>query len=262
MKVLVTGSAGHLGEALVRALGSRVTRSSVSTSSSRRSRPRSARSSIATACALHGGGRRVLHTATLHKPHVGCHDRQAFVDTNVTGTLNLLEEAVAAGVEQLRLHEHDERLRTGAHPAAGRTRRVDHRGGLAGSAERLRRHEVAAEDLCELVHREHGLPCLVLRTSRFFPEDDDREDGDAYDDANVKVNELLYRRVDIADVVEPTCSRWSARRNRLRSVHRQRDHAVLAERPRRAADGRPAVVARHVPGYEDEYAAARLEDVP
>ncbi len=40
----------------------------------------------------------VLHAATLHKPHVGSHDRQAFVDTNVTGTLTLLEEAAAAGV--------------------------------------------------------------------------------------------------------------------------------------------------------------------
>ena len=37
----------------------------------------------------------VLHAATLHKPHVASHSRQAFVDVNVTGTLNLLEAAVA-----------------------------------------------------------------------------------------------------------------------------------------------------------------------
>lgn len=35
----------------------------------------------------------VLHTATLHKPHVATHPAQAFVDTNITGTLTLLEEA-------------------------------------------------------------------------------------------------------------------------------------------------------------------------
>jgi len=35
----------------------------------------------------------VLHAATLHKPHVGWHTRQDFVDTNLTGTLDLLEEA-------------------------------------------------------------------------------------------------------------------------------------------------------------------------
>ena len=53
------------------------------------------------------------------------------------------------------------------------------------------------------MHRDQGLPVLILRTSRFFPEGDDRDDvRTAFDDANLKVNELLYRRVDIEDVVE------------------------------------------------------------
>ena len=57
-------------------------------------------------------------------------------------------------------------------------------------------------DLCELISRDHGLPCLILRTSRFFPEGDDRDDvRSTYDDLNLKVNELLYRRVDLEDVV-------------------------------------------------------------
>ena len=42
----------------------------------------------------------------------------------------------------------------------------------------------------------------MLRTSRFFPEaDDDPRVAAAYDVANAQVNELLYRRVDIEDVV-------------------------------------------------------------
>ena len=52
-----------------------------------------------------------------------------------------------------------------------------------------------------------------MRTSRFFPEADDRDDvRSTYADLNLKVNELLYRRVDLEDVVTPTCSRWSKRR--------------------------------------------------
>ena len=43
----------------------------------------------------------VLHTATLHKPHVASHTRQDFIDTNITGTLNLLEEAASAGIGSL-----------------------------------------------------------------------------------------------------------------------------------------------------------------
>ncbi len=45
--------------------------------------------------------------------------------------------------------------------------------------------KLAAENLCELVHEDHGLPCLVLRTSRFFPEEDDRRAvREAYADEN------------------------------------------------------------------------------
>src|SRR4030095_8013416 len=62
--------------------------------------------------------------------------------------------------------------------------------------------KIAAEGLCELFHRNHGLPCLILRTSRFFPEEDDHAQTRAhYEDANAKANEFLFRRVDIADVV-------------------------------------------------------------
>ena len=62
--------------------------------------------------------------------------------------------------------------------------------------------KAAAEDFCQLFHRNQGLPCIVLRTSRFFPEEDDNpEVREAYKDANVKANEFLYRRVEIEDVV-------------------------------------------------------------
>src|SRR6202042_918141 len=61
--------------------------------------------------------------------------------------------------------------------------------------------KVAAESLCELFHRDQGLPVVILRTSRFFPEADDVSAiADAYDLANVQANELLYRRADIEDV--------------------------------------------------------------
>ncbi|MBV8673919.1 MAG: NAD(P)-dependent oxidoreductase, partial [Acidobacteriaceae bacterium] len=60
----------------------------------------------------------------------------------------------------------------------------------------------AAEDLCQLFFRNQGLACVVLRTSRFFPEEDDRKAvREAFTDENVKANEYLYRRVDIEDVV-------------------------------------------------------------
>jgi UDP-glucose 4-epimerase len=144
----------------------------------------------------------VIHAATLHKPHVGTHGRQEFVDTNMTGTLNLLEEAVAAGVSRF--------VFTSTTSAFGRALAPPEGAPTAWITEDVAPvprnvygvTKSAAEDVCELVHRDHGLPCLILRTSRFFPEADDRADmRAAYEDANLKLNELLYRRVDLEDVV-------------------------------------------------------------
>jgi UDP-glucose 4-epimerase len=62
--------------------------------------------------------------------------------------------------------------------------------------------KVMAENLCELTHRQYRLPVVVLRTSRFFPEEDDNPDVRRhYENANAQLNELLYRRVDIEDAV-------------------------------------------------------------
>ena len=62
--------------------------------------------------------------------------------------------------------------------------------------------KTAAENLCELASWDLGLPIVILRAARFFPEPDDLDEiSSAYVDENVKANEFLYRRVDIEDVV-------------------------------------------------------------
>jgi nucleoside-diphosphate-sugar epimerase len=143
----------------------------------------------------------VLHTATLHKPHIGSHDRQAFVETNITGTLVLLEEAVAAGVGSFVFTSTTSAFGRALSPLPGAPAAW-----ITEDVTPVPRNiygvtKTAAEDLCELVSRDHELPVVVLRTSRFFPESDDRDEvRAAYDDANVKANEFLYRRVDIEDV--------------------------------------------------------------
>jgi UDP-glucose 4-epimerase len=49
----------------------------------------------------------VIHTATLHKPHVATHAYQDFIDTNITGTLNLLEEAKRQGSKGIYFYQYD-----------------------------------------------------------------------------------------------------------------------------------------------------------
>jgi UDP-glucose 4-epimerase len=202
-KILVTGSAGHLGEALVRVLQSanhEVVGLDLINSEFTKEVGSIADRDHVRRCIK--GVDAVLHTATLHKPHVSTHSRQSFVDTNITGTLNLLEEAVSAGTQSFVFTSTTSAFGSALTPPADSP--------AAWVTEDVRPipkniygvTKTAAEDLCELFHRGSRLPLLILRTSRFFPEEDDnRETRQAYEDGNVKANEFLYRRVDIEDVV-------------------------------------------------------------
>jgi UDP-glucose 4-epimerase len=204
VRVLVTGSSGHLGEALVRVLrddGVEVVGVDVLASPWTDVVGSLVDRALARRCVE--GADAIVHAATLHKPHVGSHGRQAFVDTNVTATLHLLEEAVTARVGRFVFTSTTSAFGRALVPPPGAPAAwidedvVPVPRNIYGVTKR------AAEDLCELVHRDHGLPCLILRTSRFFPEGDDRDEiRGAYEDANVKVNELLYRRLDLADLVD------------------------------------------------------------
>ena len=100
MRVLVTGSAGHLGEALMRVLphsDHEAIGLDIKSSPFTHHVGSITQRSFVNQCVQ--GVDAVLHTATLHKPHIATHSRQDFVDTNITGTLNLLEEAVSMGVK-------------------------------------------------------------------------------------------------------------------------------------------------------------------
>ncbi len=144
----------------------------------------------------------VLHTATLHKPHVITHSRQQFIDTNITGTLNLLEEAALAGVGAFIFTSTTSTFGGALTPPAGAPAAWITEDVVPEPKNIYGVTKTAAEDLCNLFYRKQKLPCLVLRTSRFFPEEDDQKEvRDAYDDANIKTNEFLYRRVDVEDVV-------------------------------------------------------------
>jgi nucleoside-diphosphate-sugar epimerase len=57
--------------------------------------------------------------------------------------------------------------------------------------------KLAAEHLCRMHFLAHGLNCVILRTSRFFPENDDTLTG--LSGENLKANEFLYRRLSVED---------------------------------------------------------------
>src|SRR6476646_9589695 len=145
----------------------------------------------------------LIHAATLHKPHVGTHSRQAFVDTNITGTLTVLEAALEAGVSGVVFSSTTSVYGGALVPADGQPAAWIDEDVVPVPKNIYGVTKKSAEDLCELFFRSRGLRCLVLRISRFFPEaDDDEARRSQYDDLNLKVNEYLHRRVDLADAVD------------------------------------------------------------
>jgi len=203
MKVLVTGSGGHLGEALMRSLRARGdTAIGLDIKPSMFTDHVGSVTDAVLVRRCMAGVDAVLHAATLHKPHVATHARQAFIDTNVSGTLNLLEAAVHANVCAF--------IFTSTTSAFGAALTPPPEAPAAWITEDVVPvpkniygvTKIAAENLCELMHRLERLPCVVLRTSRFFPEDDDSEATRVdFLNANAKANEFLNRRVEIEDVV-------------------------------------------------------------
>jgi UDP-glucose 4-epimerase len=256
MKALVTGSAGHLGEALVRTfsdsgrevVGVDVLDSPFTTVVGSIADRRLVRRCMA-------GVRAAFHAAALHKPHVATHSRQDFVDVNVTGTLNLLEEAASAGVASFVFTSTTSVFGDALVPPAGAPAAWVTEDVAPAPKNIYGVTKAAAEDLCQLFHRNHGLACLVLRTSRFFPEaDDDRRVRDAYDDGNVKANEYLYRRVEIQDVVDAhlLASGRAAAIGFRKYIISATTPFLPEDLPELRVDA-PRVVRRRVPEYEAEY---------
>ena len=256
MEILVTGSSVHLGEALVRTLrgqGHPVVGIDVKPSPFT-----DVVASITDREAVRralGRAKAVLHTASLHKPHLATHSKQDFIDVNVTGTLVLREEAAAAGVGSFVYTST-----TSAFGAALRPPKGSPAAWITEDAVGIPRNmygvtKTGAEDVCQIFDGRDGMRCVVLRTSRFFPEEDDRREiRDGYYEANTKANEFLYRRVDIEDVV----SAHLAVLERGAAIPFDR-YIISATTPFLREDlpelGTDAerVLRRRVPGYEEVY---------
>ena len=246
-----------------------------------RRRRRRGRRARPAALAVHDAGRldrrpRARPAARSRAPTPSCTPRRCtsptsarirartFVDTNVTGTLTLLEEAVAAGVGRF--------VFTSTTSAFGRALTPPPGAPAAWVTEDVAPvprniygvTKTAAEDVCELVHRDHGLPVVILRTSRFFPEPDDRDEVRAALPRRQPEGQraaLPARRPRGRRQRAPLRAR-ARRRHRLRPLHRQRHHAVHAATtsPSCTRDARP-VVARHAPALRGPLRAAGLADV-
>lgn len=204
MHALVTGSSGHLGEALVRTLrahGARVVGLD--------SRPGAWTDVVGSVTdpglmrEVMAGVEVVFHMAALHKPQLAFLPGQAFVDTNISGTNTVLEAAVAANVRAFVMTSSTTVFGDALIPPAEQPAAWIDESMVPIPKNMYGVTKAAAENLCQLAHRNEGLACVVLRTARFFAEGDDMPNHyDGRSDDNIKANEYACRRVALEDAVD------------------------------------------------------------
>lgn len=203
MKILVTGSSGNLGKAL--AIRCKEKGYNVIGLDRKPSEETNVVCNIIDKeeidCCMEGVDI-VFHTATLHKPHMVTHTYSEFIETNTIGTHNLLNSASKNNIKKFIFSSTTSVYDDILTPNQGRPSSWIDENRLIESKNIYGSTKLGAEELCRVFSRNHRLNCIVLRLSRFFYEDDDNpEIRKNYSADNAKVNELLYRRADIDDVV-------------------------------------------------------------
>lgn len=168
MRILITGSSGQLGAEIARQLASQHTIIGIDLMEGAWTHHHISVVDREGVRALMQGIDAVIHVASLHAPHLATTSKHAFIDVNITGTLNLLEAAAEGGVRRfvytsttslygfaLIPHEQAVWVTEDLAPQPRDMYDITKR---------------AAEELCQHFARAYGLPTICLRTSRFFPE--------------------------------------------------------------------------------------------
>ena len=204
----------------------------------------------------------IVHAAARHKPHIETHDNSEFVAVNVQGTLNLLEEAVAEGSKVDRfVFTSTTSLMISQKIRDGRTGGAKEAIWIDETLSQLEPRNIygvtkrAAEEMCRLFNHLHGLPIVILRTARFFPEEDDMAHAIAQSGENTKANEFLFRRLSVEDAAEahvvalaraPQIGFDTFIISAMTPFARGDCRALIADAP--------SVVARYFPDYREKYA--------
>ena len=263
MRVLLTGSSGWLGRFLaprLRAKGHEVTGLDVAPGVDTDVIGSVADRALVDRLFAERGIEAVIHAGALHKPDIVRYPRETFRAVNVEGTRNLLDAAVAAGNDRFLFTSTtslmiSDTVRAGKEGGAERAFWIDEDFEPLEPRNVYGETKLEAERLCRRAHDAHGLAIPVLRTGRFFPEEDDTHRD--LTGENRKANELLGRRLTVEDAADAHLAALE------RAPALGFDTFILAaptpfarEESEELIRDAPAAIARHFPDAAELYARA------
>jgi len=189
MRILLTGSSGQLGAAIAEKLSSDHSILGIDLAPGEHTTHVGSITDRELVFSLCKGVDSIIHTASLHAPHLNSHSKKAFIDVNVQGTLNLLEAAVKHGIHRF--------VYTSTTSLYGHAM-VPHEKAVWVTEELIPEPrdiyditKIATENLCRLFSLNHNLSAISLRVSRFFPESE-----------YLMAIYRLYRGIDVGDAAE------------------------------------------------------------
>ncbi len=128
----------------------------------------------------------IIHTCSLHAPHLKTYSSEEFISTNINGTLNLLKSAIE---NKIRRFVYTSTTSLYGHAMVSTKQAVWVTEDLLPRPRDIYDvTKIAAEGLCEIYANNYDLPCISLRVSRYFPESD-----------YLLAIYRLYRGVDVRD---------------------------------------------------------------
>jgi nucleoside-diphosphate-sugar epimerase len=242
VKVLVTGSSGQLGAEVVRQLGGAAVGLDL--------KHGPGTTHLGNLCdrgkvsELVRGVEAIVHTASLHAPHVRVWSKQDFVDVNIAGTLTLLEAAAAAGVKTFIYTSTTSLYGAALEPrdeAVWVTEELTPRARDIYDATKI-----AAEDLCRVFAREKGMTIVSLRVSRFF--DEGPEKMAVY---------RLFRGGDVRDFARAHLDALEKAKPGFEVFNISARSPFWRSETRELLENAPAVIARHFPKAAELFAARK-----
>jgi len=186
MQILVTGTSGQIGSVIAEMLSSDHSVVGVDLTPAKHTTHVGNLSDRDFIFSIVKGINIVIHTASLHAPHIKEYPPEAFIDTNVKGTQILLEASIRNRIQRF--------IYTSTTSLYGYAMVPSNKAVWVTESLRPKPRDIydvtkiAAENMCRLMSETHGLPCLSLRVSRFFPEQED-----------LMFIYRLYRGVDVRD---------------------------------------------------------------